>query len=73
MADPATLREWLAGYFASYPQACDTVEGISWWLGNRAHSPAELQASLRELVAGGDIDVWQRPDGTTVYGVKRAH
>lgn len=64
------LREALRSYLGRYPDAADSLEGISrWWLPESLRgTPIErLRAVLDELVDAGEMCSSTLPDGTRLY------
>lgn len=60
----------LRGYLGRHPDAADSPEGIRrWWLPPTLQSvPLDLLlAALDRLVAGGEMQCTQLPDGTCLY------
>lgn len=64
------LREALRSYLGRYPDAADSLEGISrWWLPEALRgTPTErLRAVLEELVVSGEMRCSTLLDGTQLY------
>jgi hypothetical protein len=67
---PNGLQEVLRRYLARNPDAADSRDGIRrWWLPETLHSVSDgmLLEALEGLVATGEMQVRDLPDGTELY------
>jgi hypothetical protein len=73
---PSTQRvaEEIARYCAAHPEACDSVEGIAWWLARQRYdeSLTVVRAAVDVLVADGRLVPHHLSDGSTVFRCRGA-
>jgi hypothetical protein len=68
---PSTQRvaDEIARYCIAHPDACDSVEGIAWWLARQRYdeSLTMVRAAVDVLVADGRLVPHHLSDGSTVF------
>jgi hypothetical protein len=64
------LAQEIRRYCAAHPNACDTIEGISWWVQMQRQEDikAAVGAAVERLVAEGLLQKHQLQDGSEVFG-----
>lgn len=57
-------------YCKERPNACDTIEGIVWWLVRQRYDGAleQVRAAVDALVASGELAPRRLSDGSIVFG-----
>lgn len=70
---PITAREIAAEirrYCKERPNACDSIEGIVWWLVRQRYDGTleQVRAAVDTLVARGELVPRQLSDGSIVFG-----
>ncbi len=61
-------------YLTRYPNAMDTIEGITrFWMGSDfvAASPQQVEAAVNRLVDRGLMERRWKPDGEWIYGLAK--
>jgi hypothetical protein len=53
----------IVGYLESHPDACDTAEGVRWWLDDPEVSVEDVASALDELVSKGHVERMRRASG----------
>jgi hypothetical protein len=53
----------IVGYLASHPDACDTAEGVRWWLDDHEVTVEEVASALDDLVSNGHVERRRGPAG----------
>jgi hypothetical protein len=69
---PTAIRrvaEEIHRYCVAHPQACDSVEGIAWWVARQRYDETldEVRAAVDMLVAEGFLVPHDLGDGSTVF------
>ena len=56
-------------YCVAHPDACDSVEGIAWWLARQRYSEVldDVRAAVDVLVAEGRLTAHALADGSTIF------
>ena len=63
------IADEIQRYCAAHPDACDSVEGIAWWLARQRYDDSLLhvRAAVDALVADGRLVAHRLGDGSTVF------
>ncbi len=63
------VAEEIHRYCIAHPDACDSVEGIAWWLARQRHDEvlSDVRAAVDVLVAEGRLTPHALADGSTVF------
>jgi hypothetical protein len=63
------VAEEIHRYCVAHPQACDSVEGIAWWVARQRYDETldEVRAAVDMLVAEGFLVPHNLGDGSTVF------
>jgi len=61
-------------YCLAHPDACDSVEGIAWWLVRQRHDEglSSVRAAVDVLVAEGHLTPHALADGSTIFCCRAA-
>jgi hypothetical protein len=67
------IAEEIKRYCAAHPDACDSVEGIAWWLARQRYDETllDVREAVDALVADGRLVAHRLGDGSTVFGCAR--
>jgi len=59
-------------YCAAHPDACDTIEGITWWvqMQRREDLRSGVYEAVQWLVGNGLLECHRLNDGSEVFGCK---
>jgi DNA-binding MarR family transcriptional regulator len=58
-----TVASRIVGYLKSHPDACDTAEGVRWWLDDPAVTIEDVASALDDLVSKGHVERMRGPAG----------
>jgi hypothetical protein len=53
----------IVGYLERHPEACDTAEGVRWWLNDPDVTVEDVVSALDELVSQGHVARMRGPAG----------
>ena len=53
----------IVSYLKSHPEACDTAEGVRWWLDDPDVTVEDVASALDELVSKGHVERMRGPAG----------
>ena len=53
----------IVSYLKSHPEACDTAEGVRWWLDDPAVTIEDVASALDDLVSKGHVERLRGPAG----------
>jgi hypothetical protein len=64
------LVDEIRRYLEAHPEACDTLEGVSWWLNRPDLSAQEIAAALDLLVKSREVERLERSSGIYFRAVR---
>ena len=53
----------IIGYLQKHPEACDSAEGVRWWLDDPDVTIEDVVSALDELVSQGHVERMRGPSG----------
>jgi hypothetical protein len=72
--DTPDVAEEIRRYCVAHPRACDTLEGITWWVQMQVQNDIRnrVAAAVSALLKEGKLEQHQLQDGSVVYGCRGA-